>query len=148
MLRECFGIEIVSVMQIDVLGITFVLCELLVAADVKYLLVVHNYVGRLVLFFNGGQLLRWPFCWCAPSGCELLVWYIDSLYGIAYMEGNFVGFVESYEDMLEHLLFYLYVFALRLYLYGAGMSGWLIGILVGMWLMRVLFEHDLLHLCV
>jgi Glycosyl hydrolases family 38 N-terminal domain len=145
-LRDRFGIEIVSAMQTDVPGATLALCELLAAADVKYLSVAHNYAGRSVPFLNGGQSLRRPFRWRAPSGRELLVWHTDSPHGIAYMEGNLLGLSESYEATLEHLPAYLHALATRPYPYGAGTTGWLTGIPAGTVLTRAPFEHDLLHL--
>ncbi len=145
-LRERHGVEIVSAMQTDVPGITLALCELLAAADVKYLSVAHNYAGRSVPYLNGGQSLRRPFRWRAPSGRRLLVWHTDSPHGIAYMEGNLVGLAESYEQTLEHLPAYLHALATRPYPYGAGTTGWLTGIAAGTELTRAPQEHELLHL--
>ncbi len=145
-LRERFGIEIVSAMQTDVPGITLALCDLLAAADVKYLSVAHNYAGRSVPHLNGGQSLRRPFRWRAPSGRRLLVWHTDSPHGIAYMEGNLVGLAESYAETLEHLPSYLHALATRPYPYGAGTTGWLTGIAAGTELTRAPQEHELLHL--
>ena len=133
-------------MQTDVPGITLALCELLAAADVKYLSVAHNYAGRSVPYLNGGQSLRRPFRWRAPSGRRLLVWHTDSPHGIAYMEGNLVGLAESYEQTLEHLPAYLHALATRPYPYGAGTTGWLTGIAAGTELTRAPQEHELLHL--
>jgi len=145
-LRERFGIEIVTAMQTDVPGITLALCELLAAADVKYLSVAHNYAGRSVPYLNGGQSLRRPFRWRAPSGRELLVWHTDSPHGIAYMEGNLLGLAESYAETLEHLPSYLHALATRPYPYAAGATGWLTGIPAGTELTRAPQEHELLHL--
>jgi hypothetical protein len=145
-LRERFGIEIVTAMQTDVPGITLALCELLAAADVKYLSVAHNYAGRSVPYLNGGQSLRRPFFWRAPSGRRLLVWHTDSPHGIAYMEGNLVGLAGSYAETLEHLPSYLHALATRPYPYGAGTTGWLTGIPAGTELTRAPQEHELLHL--
>jgi hypothetical protein len=145
-LRERFGIEIVTAMQTDVPGITLALCELLAAADVKYLSVAHNYAGRSAPYLNGGQSLRRPFRWRAPSGRELLVWHTDSPHGIAYMEGNLLGLADSYAETLEHLPSYLHALATRPYPYAAGATGWLTGIPAGTELTRAPQEHELLHL--
>jgi Glycosyl hydrolases family 38 N-terminal domain len=145
-LRERHGIEIVTAMQTDVPGATLALCELLAAADVRYLSVAHNYAGRSTPHLNGGQSLRRPFRWRAPSGRELLVWHTDSPHGIAYMEGNLVGLAESYEETLRYLPAYLHALATRPYPYGAGSTGWLTGIAAGTELTRAPHEHELLHL--
>jgi hypothetical protein len=145
-LRERYGIEVVTAMQTDVPGATLALCELLAAADVRYLSVAHNYAGRSVPHLNGGQSLRRPFRWRAPSGRRLLVWHTDSPHGIAYMEGNLAGLADGYDATLEHLPAYLHALATRPYPYGAGTAGWLTGVGAGTELTRAPQEHELLHL--
>ena len=145
-LREQHGVDIVTAMQTDVPGAAIGLCELLAAAGIRYLSVAHNYAGRSVPYLNGGQSLRRPFWWRAPSGRRLLVWHTDSPHGIAYMEGNIVGLAESYEETLTHLPAYLHALATRPYPYSAGTTGWLTGIAAGTELTRAPYEHDLLHL--
>jgi Glycosyl hydrolases family 38 N-terminal domain len=145
-LRERYGIEIVTAMQTDVPGATIGLCELLAAADVRYLSVAHNYAGRSVPHLHGGQELRRPFWWRAPSGRRLLVWHTDSPHGIAYMEGNIVGLADGYETTLSLLPAYLHALTTRPYPYSAGSTGWLTGIAAGTELTRAPHDHDLLHL--
>jgi hypothetical protein len=144
-LRERHGIEIVTAMQSDVPGAAVGLCELLASAGVRYLSVAHNYAGRSVPHLHGGQELARPFWWRAPSGKRVLVWHTDSPHGIAYMEGNLLGFDEDYETVLDLFPEYLLALATRPYPYPPG-SGWLTGIERGAQLTRTPQRHELLHL--
>jgi hypothetical protein len=145
-LREAHGIEVVTAMQTDVPGATVGLLELLASADVRYLSVAHNYAGRSVPHLEGGQELARPFWWRAPSGKRLLVWHADSPHGIAYMEGNLLGFADRYETALELLPEYLLALATRPYPYDPALGSWITGIAPGTELTRTPQRHELLHL--
>ena len=145
-LRDRHGIEIVTAMQTDVPGATVGLLELLASADVRYLSVAHNYAGRSVPHLEGGQQLARPFWWRAPSGKRLLVWHADSPHGIAYMEGNLLGFADGYETTLSLLPEYLLALATRGYPYDPAMGSWITGIAPGTELTRAPQSHELLHL--
>jgi hypothetical protein len=143
-LRERHGVEIVTAMQTDVPGAVPGLATLLTAAGVRYLSVAHNYAGRSVPYLHGGQELRRPFWWRAPSGGRLLVWMTDSPHGVAYMEGNLLGLAESAEVAEELLPEYLAALAERPYPYSSRHE-WL-GLMNGFEVTRRPYEHDLLHL--
>jgi hypothetical protein len=144
-LRRDLGVEIVSAMQTDVPGATIGLASLLTDAGVKYFSVAHNYAGRSVPFLTDGQELERPFYWQAPDGEKLLVWYTDSLQGIAYMEGMVLGFGDEYDDVLGSLPEYLNAQAQRAYPYGDS-NDWLAGNLSGIELTKKPYPHDVLHM--
>jgi glycosyl hydrolase family 38 len=144
-LRERYGVDIVTAMQTDVPGATIGLLNLLTDAGIQYLSVAHNYAGRSIPHFLGGDRLTRPFRWRAQSGKELLVWYTDTPLGVAYMEGNLLGLADGY-DMLEELLpEYLAALAERPYPFmGPEAFGWFGSPPGGA--LRSPYPHDLLHL--
>jgi hypothetical protein len=144
-LRRDHGIEVVSAMQTDVPGATIGLSTLLTDAGIKYFSVAHNYAGRSIPFLNDGQQLTRPFYWQAPDGEKVLVWYTDSLFGIAYMEAMVLGFGSDYDDVLGSLPEYLNALEQRSYPYG-GSTDWLGGNLSGVELTKAPYEFDVLHL--
>jgi hypothetical protein len=144
-LREDYGINIVSAMQTDVPGATIGLSTLLTDADIKYFSVAHNYAGRSVPYLHDGQELNRPFYWEAPDGDRLLVWYTDTLNGVAYMEGMTLGFGAGYDDVLGSLPEYLKAVSERPYPYGDGRD-WIVGDLSGIELNKAPFAHDVLNL--
>jgi hypothetical protein len=144
-LRSRHGIEIVSAMQTDVPGATVGLATLLTDAGVRYLSVAHNYAGRSIPHHLDGQELSRPFYWEAPDGERLLVWYTDTLFGVAYMEGMQLGFGAGYEDVAGSLPEYLAALAQLPYPYGHE-GDWLAGSLAGVELTREPYPHDILHL--
>jgi hypothetical protein len=144
-LREQYGVDIVTAMQTDVPGATIGLLNLLTDAGIRYLSVAHNYAGRSIPHFCGGDRLTRPFRWRTESEKELLVWYTDTPLGVAYMEGNLLGLADGY-DMLEELLpEYLAALAERPYPFmGPEAFGWF-GTPPG-GALRSPYPHDLLHL--
>lgn len=144
-LRRDHGIEVVSAMQTDVPGATIGLSTLLTDAGIKYFSVAHNYAGRSIPFMNDGQELTRPFYWQAPDGEKVLVWYTDSLFGIAYMEAMVLGFGSDYDDALGSLPEYLNALTQRSYPYGDS-PDWLSGNLSGVELTKKPYEFDVLHL--
>lgn len=144
-LRERYGIPIVTAMQTDVPGATVGLLNLLVDAGIRYLVVAHNYAGRAVPFLVSGQQLSRPFYWHADNGKELLVWYTDTTYGLAYMEGNILGLAESAELALDLLPEYLAALATRPYPYGEHLFSWQ-DCPPEIELIKEPYPYDLLHL--
>lgn len=144
-LREQYGIDVLTAMQTDVPGATIGLATLLTDADVKYLSVAHNYAGRSIPHMRDGQDLTRPFYWQAPDGERLLVWYTDTLFGIAYMEAMTLGFGDGYDDVVNSLPEYLAALAQLPYPYGHA-GDWLSGSLAGVELTRTPYPHDILHL--
>ena len=144
-LREQHGVDVVTAMQTDVPGATIGLLNLLTDAGVRYLSVAHNYAGRSIPHFRGGERLSRPFRWRAQSGKELLVWYTDTPLGVAYMEGNLLGLADGY-DLLEELLpEYLAALAERPYPFmGPEAFGWFGAPPGGA--LRSPYPHHLLHL--
>lgn len=144
-MREHYGIDIVSAMQTDVPGAAIGLSTLLTDADIKYLAVAHNYAGRSVPHLRDGQQLTRPFYWKAPDGERLLVWYTDTLHGMAYMEAMTLGFGTGYDDVVASLPEYLNALSQRSYPYGHG-GDWIAGDLSGIELTKAPYPHDILHL--
>lgn len=144
-LRRDHGIDVVSAFQTDVPGATIGLSTLLTDAGIKYFTVAHNYAGRSTPFLNDGQELTRPFYWQAPDGEKLLVWYTDSLMGIAYMEAMVLGFGNDYDDVLGSLPEYLSAVQQRSYPYGDS-DDWLSVNLSGVELTKQPYEFDVLHL--
>lgn len=122
--REQHGVEIVSAMQSDVPGAATGLVTLLANAGIKYLSVAHNYAGRSVPHFTGGQQLTRPFYWQAPDGNRVLTWMTDSTLGMAYMEGNHAGLVRSFDAAQDHLTELLAAIAQRPFPYGRDAFNW------------------------
>ncbi|TMR32947.1 glycoside hydrolase family 38 C-terminal domain-containing protein [Actinomadura geliboluensis] len=123
-LRRAYGIEVRSAMHTDIPGAVVGTVDALNAAGVRYLAAAHNWAGRSVPYITGGDKLARPFRWRSPGGGELIVWFTDTPHGMAYMEGNTVGLVDSY-DLAEDLLpRYLGSLADRPYPYGPGTFGW------------------------
>ena len=144
-LRDEYEISIDTAMQTDVPGTTVGLLNLLTEAGVRYLSVAHNYAGRSVPHLLDGQRLTRPFRWRAASGKSLLTWYTDTPHGVAYMEGNLVGFGEAYEAAIELFPAYLAALAEQPYPYvGAEAFGWS-GMPPGTSLARPPYPHDILH---
>src|SRR5438093_187399 len=132
-------------MQTDVPGTTVGLLNLLTEAGVRYLSVAHSYAGRSVAHLLDGQRLTRPFRWRAASGKSLLTWYTDTPHGVAYMEGNLVGFGEAYEAAIELFPAYLAALAEPPYPYvGAEAFGWF-GTPPGTNLTGRPYPHDILH---
>jgi hypothetical protein len=144
-LRHTYGIDVVSAMQTDVPGATIGLATLLTDARIKYFSVAHNYAGRSVPHLRDGQELTRPFYWQAPDGERLLVWYTDTLYGVAYMEGMTLGFGSGYDDVMSSLPEYLNALAQSPYPYGH-QGDWLSGGLSGVNLTKEPYPYDILHL--
>jgi hypothetical protein len=144
-LRREHGVDIVSAIQSDVPGATIGLSTLLTDAGIKYFTVAHNYAGRSIPFLNDGQQLTRPFYWQAPDGEKVLVWYTDSLMGIAYMEAMVLGFGGDYDDVLGSLPEYLNALQQRSYPYGDS-EDWLSVNLSGVELTKQPYEFDVLHL--
>lgn len=144
-LRRDHGIDVISAIQTDVPGATIGLSTLLTDAGIKYFTVAHNYAGRSIPFLNDGQELTRPFYWQAPDGEKVLVWYTDSLMGIAYMEAMVLGFGSDYDDVLGSLPEYLNALQQRSYPYGDSLD-WLSGNLSGVDLTKKPYEFDVLHL--
>lgn len=104
-LREHFGITVDSAMQTDLTGLTWGFIPILAGAGVRYLaLAPNNYHARFDA--EGGGSLPRPFWWAAPDGSRVLTWITDQPY-IHYQEGNFLGFVEDVDAVLERLPDYL-----------------------------------------
>jgi hypothetical protein len=144
-LREDYGIDIVSAMQTDVPGATVGLSTLLTDAGVRYFSVAHNYAGRSIPHMVDGQDLKRPFYWEAPDGDRVLVWYTDTLHGIAYMEAMTLGFGTGYEDVLGSLPEYLNALSERPYPYGDA-ADWVAGSLEGIPLTKTPYPYDILNL--
>jgi hypothetical protein len=144
-LREDYGIDIISAMQTDVPGATIGLSTLLTDAGIRYFSVAHNYAGRSVPYILDGQEMNRPFYWEAPDGDRLLVWYTDTLNGVAYMEGMTLGFGAGYEDVLGSLPEYLKAVSERPYPYGDG-GDWIVGDLSGVELTKSPYAHDVLNI--
>ncbi|TDE14308.1 glycoside hydrolase family 38 C-terminal domain-containing protein [Jiangella asiatica] len=106
-LRERYRIPIRTAMHTDVPGATTGWVDALVEAGVRYLSAAHNWAGRSVPYRTGGQELSRPFWWCTPAGNRMLTWFTDSAHGAAYMEGNLVGLVDSYDEAIHRLPMYL-----------------------------------------
>ncbi|GAA2454822.1 glycoside hydrolase family 38 C-terminal domain-containing protein [Actinomadura vinacea] len=123
-LRERYGIGVRSAMHTDIPGAVVGVVDALNAAGVRYLAAAHNWAGRSVPYITGGDALHRPFRWRAPSGRELIVWFTDTPHGMAYMEGNTVGLVDSYELAEDLLPRYLDSLSARPYPYGPGTFGW------------------------
>jgi hypothetical protein len=113
-----------SAMHTDVPGAVTGLVDALSEAGVRYLSAAHNWAGRSVPYLVGGTALSRPFWWRSPSGCRLLVWFTDTAHGMAYMEGNIVGFTEGYGLVEEFLPAYLDGLAHRYAPYGSEVFGW------------------------
>jgi hypothetical protein len=144
-LRERWNIPIVSAMQTDVPGATIGLSSLLTDAGIRYFSVAHNYAGRSIPHLTDGQKLTRPFYWEAPDGEKLLVWYTDTLFGIAYMEAMTLGFGSSYDDVVGSLPEYLGNLARSPYPYGE-QGDWMIGDLSGVELTKAPYAHDILSM--
>lgn len=144
-LRDTWDIPIVSAMQTDVPGATIGLSSLLTDAGIKYFSVAHNYAGRSIPHLTDGQKLTRPFYWKAPDGERLLVWYTDTLFGIAYMEAMTLGFGSSYEDVVGSLPEYLNNLTQSPYPYGK-QGDWMTGNLSGVDLTRTPYGYSVLSM--
>lgn len=144
-LRNDLGIDVISAMQTDVPGATIGLSSLLTDAGIKYFVVAHNYAGRSIPHHLDGQELERPFYWQAPDGEKLLVWYTDTLYGIAYMEAMILGFGSGHDDVAGSLPEYLAAISQLGYPYGRT-GEWLSGSTDGLAITRQPYPHDVLHL--
>jgi hypothetical protein len=123
-LRDRYGITVRSAMHTDVPGAVAGLVDALAGEGVRYLSAAHNWAGRSVPYLTGGDQLSRPFRWRAPSGNELTVWFTDTPHGMAYMEGNTVGFADGYDLTVDLLPRYLDALARRPYPYGEEAFGW------------------------
>jgi len=123
-LRDRYGIAVRSAMHTDIPGAVAGLVDALAGVGVRYLSAAHNWAGRSVPYLTGGDQLSRPFRWRAPSGNELTVWFTDTPHGMAYMEGNTVGFADGYDLTVDLLPRYLDALARRPYPYGEEAFGW------------------------
>jgi hypothetical protein len=144
-LRERYGIPILSAMHTDVPGATPGWVDALADAGVRYLSAAHNWAGRSVPYYVGGQELGRPFWWQTPAGSKLLTWFTDSAHGMAYMEGNLVGLSVSYDRALTLLPLYLSALINRPFPYSERVFG-LAGIPEGYEITKQPYPHDIVHL--
>src|SRR4029077_13355013 len=94
-LRDRWGIQPLVAMQTDIPGAVAGLPDALSDVGVRYLSVAQNWAGRSVPHLVGGQDLPRLFRWRGRSGRDVLVWMTDTPHGLAYMEGQLLGFHES-----------------------------------------------------
>jgi Glycosyl hydrolases family 38 N-terminal domain/Glycosyl hydrolases family 38 C-terminal domain len=144
-LRERYGIPILSAMHTDVPGATPGWVDALYEAGVRYLSAAHNWAGRSVPYYVGGQDLGRPFWWRTPAGSKLLTWFTDSAHGMAYMEGNLVGLSVSYARAMTLLPLYLSALINRPFPYSERVFG-LAGIPEGYAITKQPYPHDIVHL--
>ncbi|MGE5482454.1 MAG: glycoside hydrolase family 38 C-terminal domain-containing protein [Bacteroidota bacterium] len=98
-LANTWGFEVVSAMQSDVPGHPWSLPQLLVSCGVKYLsLAPNNHRAPIHELRGFGR----PFYWCTADGHRVLVWFTDDPVHV-YQEGNVLGFIDSYDAVLERL---------------------------------------------
>jgi glycosyl hydrolase family 38 len=116
--RNRYGVEIPVAMQTDVPGSVVGLADALASHGVRYLSVAHNWAGRSVPHLVGGASLPRLFRWNSPAGKPLLVWLTDSSTGMAYMEGNVLGFSHDYGQVDTAFPAYLASLARTAYPYG------------------------------
>lgn len=144
-LRERYGIPIRSAMHTDVPGATPGWVDALYDAGVRYLSAAHNWAGRSVPYYVGGQELGRPFWWQTPAGSRLLTWFTDSAHGMAYMEGNLVGLSDSFDRTSTLLPLYLCALINRPFPYSESVFG-LAGIPEEYELSKKPYPHDIVHL--
>jgi hypothetical protein len=116
--RKRYDVEIPAAMQTDVPGSVVGLADALTSRGVRYLSVAHNWAGRSVPHLVGGKSLPRLFRWKSPGGNELLVWITDSSNGMAYMEGNLLGFSDGYARVDATFPAYLAALARTAYPFG------------------------------
>lgn len=142
--RDAYGVPFTTAMQTDVPGQVVGLPDALTSFGVRYLSVAHNWAGRAVPHLVGGARLPRLFRWRAPSGSSLLVWRTDTPHGLAYMEGSFLGFHESYADVDDLLPAYLTALATNPYPFSEkGIPGYPV---LGVSVDREPYPWDVLHL--
>ena len=123
-IRDRYGITFSTAMQTDVPGTVAGFPDALQEVGVRYLSVAHNWAGRSMPHTNGGDDLPRLFYWQTPAGNTVLVWMTDSPHGLAYMEGPFLGFHDSYDHVDRLLPAYLTSTANNPYPYPPGVFGW------------------------
>jgi len=139
-----YGVPFTTAMQTDVPGQVVGLPDALASFGVRYLSVAHNWAGRAVPHLAGGADLPRLFRWRAPSGSEVLVWRTDTPHGLAYMEGAFLGFHESFDDVDDLLPAYLAALATNPYPFREkGIPGYPV---LGASVDREPYPWDVLHL--
>ncbi|MEV0408244.1 hypothetical protein [Actinoallomurus sp. NPDC050550] len=142
--RDAYGVSFATAMQTDVPGQVVGLPDALTSFGVRYLSVAHNWAGRAVPHLVGGARLPRLFRWRAPSGTSVLVWQTDTPHGLAYMEGAFLGFHQSYEDVDDLLPAYLTALATNPYPFPEkGIPGYPV---LGASVDREPYPWDVLHL--
>jgi hypothetical protein len=141
--RKRYGVDIPVAMQTDVPGSVVGLPDALASGGVRYLSVAHNWAGRSVPHLVGGRDLPRLFRWKSPSGNELLVWITDSSNGMAYMEGNLIGFSDGYARVDATFPAYLAALARTAYPYGEICSGYRAESIDSS---RAAYPWDILHL--
>ena len=123
-LRDRWGIQPVVAMQTDIPGAVAGVPDALTEVGVKYLSVAQNWAGRSVPHLVGGQDLPRLFRWRGRSGRDVLVWMTDTPHGLAYMEGQLLGFHESVAAVDDLLPAYLSSLASNPYPYDGDIFGW------------------------
>jgi hypothetical protein len=95
-LRRRLGIAVTSALQVDILGCTWGLPQILARAGVKYFsLTPTNY---RVDYYNRGGLVPSPFWWEGQDGSRVLVWFEDH-----YFSGVHYGFTRGPEAIYHFI---------------------------------------------
>ena len=142
-IRDRWGVPFVSAMQTDVPGAVTGLPDALGQVGVRYLSVAHNWAGRAVPHLVGGARVPRLFRWRGAGGHEVLVWLTDTPHGLAYAEGQLIGFGDSLEMVDDLLPPYLASLAAFGYPYVGELFGWAADDAP---VDRLPYPYDLLHL--
>ncbi|GAA1963904.1 hypothetical protein [Microbacterium deminutum] len=140
--RRRYGLEIPVAMQTDVPGVVSGFVDALADNKVRYLSVAHNWAGRSAPHLRDGEDMPQLFWLRANSGERVLTWMTDSGHGLAYQEGTFIGFSQSY-DMVDDL-FPLYMSSLETNPWPFDEKAFGFGLSKATW-SREPYPHDIVH---
>jgi hypothetical protein len=140
--RERYGLEIPVAMQTDVPGVVAGFVDALADINVKYLSVAHNWAGRSAPHLRDAEEMPQLFWLRAHNGGRVLTWMTDSGHGLAYQEGSYIGFSQSY-DMVDDL-FPLYMSSLEVNAWPFDEKAFGFGLSKPSWT-RAPYPHDIVH---
>jgi Glycosyl hydrolases family 38 N-terminal domain len=140
--RTRYGLELPVAMQTDVPGVVAGFVDALADNNVKYLSVAHNWAGRSAPHLRDAEEMPQLFWLRAHNGGRVLTWMTDSGHGLAYQEGSYIGFSQSY-DMVDDL-FPLYMSSLEVNPWPFDENAFGFGLSKPSWT-RDPYPHDIVH---
>lgn len=99
-LEKRYGIKVISAMNSDVPGLSWIIPQILSKSGIKYLSMSTDPIRSF------RPEIPYPFYWCSPDGSKVLTWNTESKDN-CYQIGAILGFEENYKLVSKELPSYI-----------------------------------------